>query len=391
MTMETKIEIFRTKLSEYLKANKQDKTKILDHVVGVTEMHRKAIIRAFKRLQKKDPWKKSDCKSGRHVIYTPDVTVALKDLWDISRQLCAERLHPVITDYLEPLIRDGDWHHPDDVTYKLQAMSLGTMKRRIKKFQKAMIGGGRSTTKPSNLKELIPIRRDIWDNPKPGYGEIDTVVHCGHTLSGDMAYSVNFVDIRTFWNETYAQINKGQTRTKQSIVSIRERLPFDMLGLDPDSGSEFINFVLYDWCKEQGIELSRSRPNHKNDNAHIEQKNYTTVRNVFGYSRIDTQEAVDLMNQLYTGPWRLYVNFFQPSMKCLEKFRIGSRYRRKYDTPQTPYHRIMSLSDIPKKVKDDLSVQYARLNPLRLKRQIDSLVKQIFQIQKRLRNPSDLS
>lgn len=386
MTMATKKELFREVLKRYLKASLRQKKVILDELSASSGMHRKSVIRALKREQNRDPWKVHG-KAGRPLTYGIDATVGLKELWEISSELCAERLHAVIAEYINILIRDDLWTHDDDVSWKLQAMSIGTMKDRIAGFIRIKLGGGRSTTKPSNLKEIIPIRRGPWENPDPGYGEIDTVVHCGSTLSGDMAYTVNFVDIATFWSESSAQINKGQLRTKKSIIEMKGRLPFPLLGLDPDTGSEFINWVLKGWCDQEKVELTRSRPNHKNDNAHIEQRNFTNVRKLLGYSRIDTQEAVDLMNELYAGPWRLYVNFFQPVMQCQKKERIGSRYVRRYDIPKTPYQRVLADPRINIEVKEKLTRQYASLNPKTLRREIDILVKKIFEAQKAARIP----
>ena len=383
--MATKKEVIGEHLEAYLKASRQEKKRMLDQMTGILGMHRKAVIRALKREQMRDPLKPRG-KAGHPLMYTPDVTAALRELWDISGELCAERLRPMVSEYAIILERDDMWEHSDEATYKLRAMSLATMKRRIMGFLRIKLGGGRSTTKPSDLKEIIPIRRGPWENPHPGYGEIDTVVHCGSTLSGDMAYTVNFLDIATFWSESAAQINKGQMRTKESVANIQKRLPFSMRGLDPDTGSEFINWVLKGWCDTEGIELTRSRPNHKNDNAHIEQRNFTNVRKLLGYSRIDTQAAVDLMNQLYAGPWRLYVNFFQPVMQCTGKVRIGSRYRRTYGQARTPYQRVLADSRISRSIKDALTRQYVTLNPKILRKQIDALVRKIFQTQKRLRN-----
>jgi len=383
--MATKKEVLREHLPRYLKASRKEKKDILDHLVPILGIHRKAVIRALKREQNADPWR-SRGKAGRRVVYTPDVTAALKEVWKISGELCAERLHPVLSEYMRILERDKMWRWGDETTWKLRAMSQSTMKRRIDGFVRAKLGGGRSTTKPSDLKEIIPVRRGAWENPEPGYGEIDTVVHCGPTLSGDMAYTVNFVDIATFWSESAAQINKGQGRTRDSIEKINRRLPFALKGLDPDTGSEFINWHLKEWCDLKKVELTRSRPNHKNDNAHIEQRNFTNVRKLLGYSRIDNQEAVDLMNELYSGPWRLYVNFFQPVMRCIEKKRIGSRYARKYDTPKTPYQRVRNDPGVSQAVKDDLMCVYDILNPAILRKEIDRLVAKIFSMQKRMRN-----
>lgn len=381
--MDTKKEVFREHLGKYLKASREEKTKILDYLETAIRMHRKAVIRALRREQMRDRMRPKR-KPGPPVIYTADVTAALKEVWEISGELCAERLYAVIYDYVMILERDRMWQHGNEATQKLLTMSLGTMKDRVARFIRIKAGGGRSTTKPSDLKELIPIRTGPWENPEPGFGEVDTVVHCGPALAGNMAYTVNFTDIATGWGESAAQINKGQIRTRESVESIEKRLPFPLKGLDPDTGSEFINWHLKGWCDthKPRVELSRSRPNHRNDNAHIEQKNYTGVRKFLGYSRIDTEEAVTVMNELYAGPLRLYRNFFQPSMKCIEKIRIGSRYIRKYDDPQTPYERVLADERVAQNIKDELLRIYATLNPKVLRDETDSLINKIFKIQR---------
>lgn len=379
MTMSTKKELIEAALRRYLKADKQMKTKIVDELTANTGLHRKSVIRSIRREQMRDPLR-SPKKRGPKTRYGPGLTAALKELWEMSGELCAERLVTAIPKYLLPLKRDGDWKHTESTTRLLLKMSLGTMKNRLAKFQKARHVHGVSTTKPSQLKELIPVRRGPWKNPPPGHGEIDTVVHCGSSLAGNMAYTVNFNSIATGWCELSAQLNKGQIRTLESLQAIRSRLPWELTGLDPDSGSEFVNWHCFKWAKEEEIELTRSRPNHKNDNAHVEQKNYTAVRKLLGYSRIETEEAIALMNELYSGPWRLYFNFFQPVMKCIEKKRIGSRYVRKYDQPKTPYQRALEHEDIPQSIKDELMKTYAELNPLVLRKKIDKLIIKIFKI-----------
>lgn len=380
--MSTKQELLHAALKRYLGADKPTKTTILNELAANTRMHRKAVVRALKREQMRDPWRRPR-KRGRKTLYGPAVTAALEELWEMSGYLCAERLRPIIPEYLGPLKRDGMWSHTPATTELLTQMSMGTMKSRIAGFKKARHPHGKSTTKPSALKEIIPVRRGPWDNPAPGFGEIDTVVHCGSTLLGDMAYTVNYTDITTTWAECAAQLNKGQRRTLENIKAIRERLPWELQGLDPDTGSEFINWHCKAWCDAEKIELTRSRPNHKNDNAHVEQKNYTVVRKVLGYTRIETDEAVALMNELYAGPWRLFVNFFQPTMKCVKKQRSGSRYVRHYDTPQTPYQRAVADPRISAEVKAELTVLKETLNPLVLRKEIDTLVSKIFNISRR--------
>lgn len=379
MTMVTKKELLKAQLGQYLKATKEEKGHILNGLETALGMPRKSIIRALRREQLRDP-EATRKRRGRAIVYGLIVTEALHEIWEIASEICAERLRPILDAYVSILIRDRMWTYGETTTDLLLTMSLGTMKNRIRGFLRAKAGGGRSTTKPSHLKELIPVRTVPWENPVPGYGEVDTVVHCGHTLTGDMAYTVNYTDIATTWTESAAQLNKGQERTRQSIAAIKERLPFPLRGLDPDTGSEFINWHVKDWCDQEHIELTRSRPNHKNDNAHIEQKNYTTVRKFLGYVRIETENAIRLMNELYAGPLRLYINYFQPSMQCVRKERIGSRYVRKYDTPQTPYQRILNRNDIDPTIKERLNHEYATLNPLKLKNEIDRLIIRIIKI-----------
>ncbi len=375
--MSTKIELLGIALTRYLKANKETKTKILDELVQHTQMHRKSLCRAFKRLQFRDLQTKPT-KRGRKEVYGPGVTVALKEVWEISSELCAERLQPMIGEYVRILQRDKMWSHNKETTRLLLLMSLGTCKNRISKFRRIKRKQRHNTTKPSHIKILIPVRHGPWKNPEPGFGEIDTVAHCGHTLAGDFAYTVNFTDITTTWWSAAAQLNKGQKATLESIEAMRDRIPFGLKGLDPDTGSEFVNWHLKGWADKEQIELSRSRPYHKNDNAHIEQKNDSIVRNFLGHGRIDASGQIKLMNQLYGGPLYLYVNFFQSSQKLVKKEKIGSRYVRKHDRAKTPYHRVLADKRIKSEVKAELAKLYETLNPLLLKQEIDTLIKRIW-------------
>ena len=374
--MHTKHQVLRDNLDRYLNASKRVKTQLLDEWTVLLTMHRKSIIRYLKRQQMKVPATVPG-KRGPKERYGPAVTVALREVWVVSSELCAERLHPILSEYVRILKRDYHWHHANDVTTRLCQMSVGTMKDRLRKLRSIHRSRRHTTTQPSVIRS-IPIRHGPWVDPLPGYGEIDTVVHCGNVLAGDLAYSVNYTDIATTWWEGDIQLNKGQHRTQQSIQGIQARLPFRLSGLDPDSGSEFINLVLYRWCQEHQIELTRSRPYHKNDNAHIEQKNGAITRKFLGYARIDTEEQIVLAHQLVTGPLRLYVNFFQPSMQLQHKARVGARYKRIYDQPQTPYQRVLAHPAVSDEVKANLTELYNTLNPLLLKQQIDTLVRQIF-------------
>lgn len=378
MNMTTKRDIFERYLDEYLKANKQGKGEILSIVCNVVQTHRKAAIRKFKRLQFSDGLMR---KRGRKTYYTPDVTAALKIVWVAASEICGELLHPVIKEYVDILKRDSLWLHSPEATLKLLTMSEATVKRRTSKFIKARIRKGFSSTKPSNLKEIIPIFTGPWEGKGPGYGQIDTVVHCGSSLLGDMAYTVNYTDVALLWVSLAAQWSKGQEATRNSLERIKDKVPFKIQGMHPDTGSEFINWHLKGWCDQEIIELTRSRPNHKNDNAYVEQKNGHVIRRFLGYSRIDVKEATGAMNTLY-DKLELYLNHFVPSRKCIEKVRVGAKYKRKYDKAKTAYQRAIEHAAIEPEVKERLKKEHRNLNPLLLKQEIDNLIEEVFKIQK---------
>lgn len=379
MTMKSKNEVFTEKLRAYLKASKKDKQQILDHVCFVTGLHRKAAVRKFSRLQLKSSRKPEG--RGRPIKYTSDVTLALKDIWKIASEVCGELVHSIIEEYVIILKRDGMWQHGEETTKKLLAMSEITVKRRVAKFMAGKKPSkGISATKPSKLKQLIPIFTGPWKDKPPGFGQLDTVVHCGNTLLGDMAFTVNWTDVATLWGGRRAQWNKGQRATQQSVAVIRDHLPFAMLGAHPDTGSEFITWLLKGWCDEQGIELTRSRPYHKDDNAYVEQKNGHVVRRFLGYSRFDNRDIVAVMNELY-GVLDIYLNHFVASRKILEKVRDGAKYKKKYDKGKTPYQRVLEHPDVDEVVKAGLRAEHERLNPLLLKREIDTLIVRILKIQ----------
>lgn len=383
--MSTIIEIFQRYLPEYLKTSKQRKQAILDTVCELTHYHRKAAVRKFGCLQMKSS-RDSDGR-GRPVTYTPDVIVALKDIWTAGSEICGELLHPVTAEYVAILKRDGQWNHRPETTEKLLRMSEGTMKAKVGLFTKARHSHhGVSTTSPSLLKNIVPIFTGPWKDKPPGYGQTDTVVHCGNTLSGDMVFSVNYTDIATLWIGLAGQWNKGQMATQASLKDIRERLPFPMKGLHPDTGSEFLNWHLKGWCDSEGIELTRSRPNHKNDNAYVEERNGHVIRKYLGYNRLDVPAVVPLVNQLYQL-LEAYLNHLVPSRKCTAKERVGSRYKRTYDKATTPFARVLAHPAIEQNVKEQLRQKHEALNPLKLRQQIDTLQSRIFTLQRQTGNP----
>jgi len=374
--MITKHEVIKDVLETYLKASKEEKGNILDRLEETTKMHRKAIVRRLRVLQtRKEGYDWSDTR-GRSVYYTSDVTEALRYLWDVSHELCAERLHAIVSEYITSL--KDDWTFNDEVTGKLLSMSIGTMKERISHFEKVVSGGGRCMTKPSSLKEVIPVRRGPWENPDPGFLEADTVANCGNTAEGLFAYTVQLTDICLTWCFLDAQMGKGKVETLTNIQSMHSRSPFVFKGLDPDSGCEFINWVTKDWCDLESIEMTRIRPGVKNDHGHIEQKNDKNIRKFAGYIRIDTEERLEKLRAMLR-PLEIYINHFLPSMKCIEKIRYNITHSsRKYDIPKTPYQRFMEHPKIPEKDKIEMKEFHQKINPKTLHDQIMKARKELF-------------
>jgi hypothetical protein len=384
MTMETKNNIFKEHLAKYLEAEKQAKGAILKHVCFVTSMHRKAAIRKFRALQMKHKGKQEE--RGRAEYYTADVTVALKDIWKAGNEVCGELLHPMIAEYVSILKRDKLWDYAQDVTGKLISMSMATVKRRVGHFKKAKKGKkGLTDTKPSHLKYLVPIFLGPWTDKPPGFGQIDTVRH-SNSAYGDAVYTLNYTDAATLTVIPHAQFNKGKEATRDSMKTIKVKMPFKWLGAHPDTGSEFINQMVVDWCGEEKIDYSRSRPNHKNDNMHVEERNGHVIRRAVGYQTLDCREAADALNEFYDvlTPYLLH---FVAVRRQTSKERLNSKYRRTYEkVAKTPYQRILEHKETLEEVKVKLKTEHEQLNPLILKQKIDRLLRKLYDTQKRYGN-----
>lgn len=381
MTMDTKNNIFKEYLDEYLKGHKHVKGKVLDHVCFVTKMHRKAAIRKFSVLQRRHPLVEDG--RGRAVYYTADVTVALREIWEIGNEVCGELLHPMIGEYVNILIRDKMWHHSDEATAKLRAMSISTVKRRVGLFATAKRRRkGISATRPSQLKHIIPIFNGPWRELPPGHGQIDTVIH-NDSLLGDSVYTLNYTDSATCLCIPRAQWNKGQDVTKESMIAIKERLPFPWLSAHPDSGSEFINYNVKNWCDKNHIAMTRSRPNRKNDNMYVEERNGHVVRKMIGYTTLNCSEVVGPLNAYY-DILHLFLCHFVAVKRMLGKERVGSKYRRVYEKiAQTPYQRILEHPAVSKENKEKIRTEHKKLNPLVLKKEMEKRLKRVYDIQQR--------
>jgi hypothetical protein len=361
----------------YINSNKQEKKLILDEFCKVCNYNRKYAIRILNKSTNK--WQHKKKRGPKSKYNNKDFIKALKTIWEATDYICSKRLHSAIPLWL-PFLESQQIRITDEISEKLLSISPPTIDR-ILKSSRIKSKKGLSGTKPGSLlKNQIPIRTDNWDITKPGFIEADTVAHCGNSLAGDFIWSITMTDILTGWTENRAVWNKGALGVNKQVKDIENKLPFELLGFDCDNGSEFLNHHLlrYFSDRKNKVTFTRSRPYKKNDNAHVEQKNWTQVRHLFGYDRLDIQSLVEPMNDLYSNEWSLYNNFFRPSQKLIKKTKINSKYIRKYDKPKTPYERLLESGSLSKEKVKQLNYLYNSLNPFELKNKIEYKLKQIF-------------
>lgn len=354
---------------KYWRARKKVKTQLLNDFCEFTKYDRKY---ALQLLNNPVPakWKRYH---KRKKIYDQTVIEPLLILWRASNEICAERFQPFIPILLPKLVELGELEISSEVKKKLLQISIGTVKRIVRTTKRRSKLKIRGTTKPGSiLKKQIAIRYGRWTDSDPGWCETDTVAHCGDNVGGEFIYSLDVIDICSGWSEQAAIWGKGEMATRERMDVIRKRLPFKLLGLDPDNGSEFINWQMLRYCKKHAINLTRSRPYHKNDNAHVEQKNYTAIRQLVGYHRLDRKEQQTMLNDLYANEWRLYLNFFQPTMKLKIKIKdtATTRIKKKYYEAKTPYQRLMEHPRISQEQRTVLKSVYESLNPFVLQAEI---------------------
>ncbi|NIM59898.1 MAG: DDE-type integrase/transposase/recombinase [Candidatus Aminicenantes bacterium] len=374
----------------YQKEGKKQKGKMLDEFTALTgycRTHASYVLSTHgkrKRVSKNTVIQADVRKTGRRgrkKTYTDDVKKALIKIWYIMDCICGKRLSPVMGPIVQKLEDFGEISLTENTRAKLIGMSASTIDRLVAGERRKQTIKGRSNTKPGTLlKNQIPVRTfSDWDEQRPGFVEIDLVGHDGGNAKGEFMQTLDVTDVCTTWTETEAVKNKAQVWVFEALKDIRKRLPFELLGIDSDSGGEFINHHLYEYCQQENITFTRSRSYRKNDNCFVEQKNYSVVRRAVGYLRYDTEEELRIINELYRH-LRLYTNFFQPSMKLIEKTRIGSRVTKKHDIAQTPYHRVLNSPHISKSAKKALKRQYTTLNPASLKRKITRLQQKLLRM-----------
>lgn len=372
----------------YRKARKKEKGEILNEFVELTGFARSygalvlrnqgRVVQVNRKVRVRGDLGKRLRRPGRGATYDERTVKVLVQVWRIMDYICGKRLAPVLGEMVERLLRHNELRCDVATSKKLARMSAATIDRLLRPERQKYQLKGRSHTRPGTLlKHQIPMRTfSEWDEQQPGFLEIDLVGHDGGVIDSHHAFTLNATDIASGWNSSTALKNKAQVWTLEGIGKIRAKLPFPLLGLDSDNGSEFINQTLYEYCQEHKITFTRARPYRKNDSCFVEQKNYSVVRRAVGYQRCDTEVQLRLLNQLY-GPLDLYNNFFQPSMKLQSKERQGARVKKHYDKARTPYQRLLDASFITKEAKQQLRARYRLLNPAQLKRQIEQLQRKL--------------
>jgi len=368
MSLKSKRELLEVLRPRYLKANKVEKQKMLDEYTSTTGYHRKHAIRILKnQVQNHFNRKTKTYKT----IYQGEVVQALEQIWEIYGQICSKRLQPILPEAIKVLERHKEIElskETKDLLLKISSASIDRCLRPVR----CKSPHGLSTTKPGSLlKNLIPVQTfTAWDQEQPGFMEIDLVAHCGNTTEGQYLNTLTCTDLSTGWTDVTALPHRSQEAVSKAIHLMRQRLPFPLLGIDSDNGSEFINDTLYRYCLDEKITFTRSRPYKKNDQAHVEQKNWSVVRHTVGYDRWETEQELALLQSIYDDV-RLYINFFQPSFKLIAKERIGNKTIKRYDTAKTPYQRVLERKDISLSAKARLMNLYVQLNPAELRRSID--------------------
>lgn len=393
LTMNTRREIIKKMAPEYQKATKKEKRKILNelvHLTGYTRTYASWLLSHHGRkvyLTGQDGKKYriigsiTKGKRNRKKIYDEEVLSSLKKIWLIFDCPCGKRLAPSLPWMIEKLEKHEELVLSQEARRKLLAISPATIDRLLQKEKRKFTPISRSYTKPGTLlKHQIPVRTFAdWDEKRPGFCEIDLVAHDGGNPSGDFCQTLDVTDVLTGWTETQAVKNKAQKWVFEALAQIRARLPFPLLGIDSDNGGEFINNQLIRYCQKEQITFTRSRPSKKNDNCYVEQKNWTVVRKTVGYCRYETEDELLLLNQLYSL-LRLYTNFFQPVTKLVFKERVNSKVKKQYDTPKTPFLRVIDSPSVDKTIKQSLHNQYDELNPAALKRQIVTIQNQLIDL-----------
>ena len=362
--------------TRYRQAGKAQKSKILDELCATTGWHRNHARKALAAALR--PRVVPTSRRPRTPVYGPEVVAALRFCWVVLGAPTGKRLAPILPVLVPTLRRFAELQVSDDTAAQLLVMSPATIDRRLAQERAAMTLKGRSRTKPGSLlRSQIPIRTWAqWDDAVPGFVEIDLVAHEGGDAVGEHCYTLTVTDIATGWTENRSVPNKARKWVLAALEDVARVLPFPLLGVDSDNGSEFINHHMLTWCEQRQVTFTRSRPGNSNDGAHVEQKNWAVVRTVVGYHRYDTPAELLLLNRIWTLQSHL-TNFFLPQQKLISKVRDGAKVTKKYDPPQTPHQRAGLSKKVSKEDKTIMHETLKELNPAATQRQIQALTQEL--------------
>ena len=376
LTLQERKSVTRETRRRYRRGRRGDKTKILDEFTGITEYNRKYALQLLKGTVKARQHPRGAARTRGHPrVYDPAMLAVLKRLWSVFGFMCGKRLAAAIRANLALLEKFCELRDLKPKTRELLLrISPATIDRLLAPDRKRLRFKGRSHTRAGSLRrDQIPIRTfGEADQKQPGYVEVDLVGHDGGSTAGDYAQTLTLTDVDTGWTEVAAVRNKAQKWVFPALKHLVSLLPFPLQGMNADNGGEFININLVTWCTEQKIAFTRIRPYKKNDNPYVEQKNNVVVRSAVGYLRYEGATEVAMLNRIY-ALLRLQINFLFPSMKLVEKTRIGARVYRRYDVPTTPYQRVLDSPLVSKASKTALRRQFQGINPVALAREIGTL------------------
>ena len=380
MSQKTRNEVLTKMKGRYLKAGIEYKRKLLDQAQELFGYHRKSAIRALRApTVERGP----RIVTGRPVEYESGILLPwLRRIWEATDYACGIRLAAMMPEWV-PAFEAHEKRLPSVVRERLLEASGRTLDRLLTPLRYQ--GGGRSLTRPGTiLRQQIPIRGSVFEENKAGWMEVDTVALCGGSVAGEFVWMVDGVDYTTTWVEVRPMWGRGQVGTLAALKDIEASLPFALLGLDSDNGGEFLNHHVLRWLQKrpQPVFMTRSRPYKKDDNAHVEQKNWTHVRQCFGYERYDNPEVVALMNDMVKGPYGQLRNYFHASLKLDRKEKEDGRMRRVYGKPQTPLARVLASAQVTEQTKTKLRKQKACLNPFALKQEVAKSLKAIMAIRR---------
>src|SRR5437660_115892 len=375
MSKRTRVEVLTKLRRRYQNAGTEHKRKLLDQAQELLGYHRKAAIRA---LRAAEVVRGPRIITGRPLLYEPGLLRRwLRPIWAATDYACGRRLAAMLPEWI-PAFEQDQRPLPAEVRERLLEDSARKLERLLEPLR--FEGAGRSLTRLGTLlRHQIPIRGSVWEEGKAGWLAVDTVALCGGSVAGEFVWMVDGVDYATTWVELRAIWGRGQAATLVALRDMEASLPFELLGLDSDNGGEFLNYHVMRWLQKRPrpVFMTRSRPYKKDDNAHVEQKNWTHIRQCFGYERHDNPEVVELINALVKGAYGQLLNYFHASLKLERKERAEGRLRRVYGEPQTPLARVLASDEVKPQTKRRLEQEKARLNPFALKQSVARSLKAI--------------